>query len=288
MSTLARPTPVYVASPRRPTAADLLRQTVREVAAHSDLVRQLARATMRRAGAHTILGNVWWVLDPLLQMPLYVLLVGVILRSGTPDFPLFLFSAILPWKWFTSSLSEATSSVATRDQLIKQVAFPKIALPISAIVAVVPQFLFGLAPLLLMMGLFYRHRLSAFILLVPVVAAVQLVLSLAIGILLAICNAFARDTGRLTGFVFRIWFILSPALYSSDRIEHVSGRYPMLGIAFRLNPFTTLFESYRAVIYEGTFPSFIALVAVLLVSLGLLATTSIFFKRLEPSLAKIL
>jgi ABC-type polysaccharide/polyol phosphate export permease len=288
MSTLARPTPVYFSSARRPSAVEQLATAIREIAGWRELVRQLALADMRRAGAHTIIGNVWWVLDPLFQMPLYVLLVGVVLRSGTVDYPLFLFSAVLPWKWFTSGLTDATMSVSSRDQLIKQVAFPKIILPVSAIVASTPQFFIGFIPLLVMMGLFYRSHLSAYLLFVPLVAAVQFVFMVALGVLIAICHAFARETGRLTGYVFRAWFFLSPALYSLDRIEHVTARHPALGYFFRLNPFTTLFDAYRAAIYDARMPNLAPLAVLLAASLALFCGTALVFKRLEPRLPKIL
>ena len=288
MSTFARSTPLYVATGRRPSAFELVRDAIREVVGWRELIRQLALADMRRAGAHTIIGNVWWVLDPLLQMPLYVLLVGVVLRAGTPDYPLFLFAAILPWKWFTGGLTDATVSVASRDQLIKQVAFPKIILPVAAVVAATPQFFIGLLPLLVTMVLFYRSHLSFFLLLLPFVAAVQLVFMAGLGVLIAICHAFARETGRLSGYLFRAWFFLSPALYSMDRVEHVIARHPSLHYVYLLNPFTTLFDSYRALIYDARFPNPIPLLILLLASLAFFCLTALVFKWLEPRLAKIL
>jgi ABC-type polysaccharide/polyol phosphate export permease len=288
MSTLARSTPIYVASARRPGPLELLRETLREIRSRADLIRHLMGSSMRRAGVNTLLGNVWWVVDPLIQMPLYVLFVGVILRSGTPAYPLFLFSAILPWKWFTSSLVDASMSAVARDQLIKQVAFPKIVLPIAAVLAIIPQFFFGLIPLLAMIVLFYPDRLTPFLLLIPAVAVVQLVFTFAMAILLAILNVFARDTFRLTGYMLRLWFFLSPALYSTDRIEHVAARYPIVWHAFRLNPFTTLFDAYRALIYRGHFPDPVSLGTLLLFSVGFLLVSLIVFKRLEPNLPKIL
>ncbi len=288
MSTLTKPLPVYVASARRPSAIELIREAVQEVAGRLELIRQLMRAAMRRAGVNTLLGNVWWVLDPVLQMPLYVLLVGVVLRAGTPDYPLFLFSAILPWKWFTSSVIDASMSVSSRDNLIKQVPFPKIVLPISIIASVVPQFFIGFIPLFAMMLALYRPRITFFILLLPVVMLVQLAFTMAIGILMSIFSAFARDTGRLMGYVFRAWFFLSPALYAPERVDRLMSQHPALGYIFYLNPFTTLFEGYRALLYNGRWPDFGALAVLLLVSLGGLAVSTVVFKRLEPSLPKFL
>jgi ABC-type polysaccharide/polyol phosphate export permease len=279
---------IYVGSPGPPASVDLLGAAIREIVSRRRLIRYLVAAATRKAGTNTLLGHVWWILDPLLQMPLYVLLVGMILRSGTADYPLFVFAAVLPWKWFTSSVADATTSVSTRDQLIKQVPFPKLVLPVAAITSGIPQFAFGLIPLLGLMLLFYRDRISLFLLLIPVVAAVQLLLTLAAGILLAAFDVFARDTGRLTGHVLRLWFFLSPGLYSTDRIDHVTARHPAVGYFFRLNPFTTLFEAYRDLIYRARLPDPAALAWLLIASACLLALTLIMFKRLEPRFAKVL
>lgn len=279
---------IYVGSPGRPTSMDLLRAAIREIVARRELIRRLMEAVTRRTGTHTLLGNIWWILDPLLQMPLYVLLVGVILGSGTVDYPLFVFAAILPWKWFTTSLADATISITTQDTLIKQVSFPKLVLPVATIFASVPQFVFGLLPLLGLMLVFYRDRLSPWLALLPVVAVIQLVLTLATGILLAAFNVFARDTGRLAVHVLRLWFFLSPGLYSTDRIDHVMARHPAVGYVFRLNPFTTLFEAYRDLVYRARVPDPAALGALLLGSSCALAVTLVAFKRLEPRFAKLL
>ena len=88
--------------------------------------------------------------------------------------------------------------------------------------------------------------------------------------------------------MLRLWFFLSPALYATDRIDHVAERYPIVGVAFRLNPFTTLFESYRDLIYHGRPFDVAALAGLLLASIALLALTTVVFKRLEPSFAKVL
>jgi ABC-type polysaccharide/polyol phosphate export permease len=218
-------------------------------------------------------------------MPLYVLLVGVILRSGTADYPLFVFAAVLPWKWFTSSMADATPSVSTRDQLIKQVPFPKLVLPVAAITAGIPQFAFGLIPLLGLMLLFYRDRISLFLLLIPVVAAVQLLFTYAAGILLAAFDVFARDTGRLTGHAAAVVLPVAGALLDrSDRPRHrpAPGRRPLL-------PIEPLHDAVRGIPRPHLPPASRILRRWhgLIASACLLAITLITFKRLEPKFAKV-
>ena len=204
---------------------------------------------MKRKGADTLLGNIWWVLDPLLQMVVYVVFVAIILQTPQPDYPLFILSAILPWKWFTSSINDATSSVVSQERLIKQIQFPKIVLPVAATTAGVVGFAFGLIALAVIM-LFYLDRVSINLVFIPVIAAVQYVFTLGMALAVSSINVFFRDLGNVLRHILRLWFYLSPALYSlrAAGTQFFQDNPILLDIA-RANPFAILFESYRAVIY---------------------------------------
>jgi ABC-type polysaccharide/polyol phosphate export permease len=255
------------------------------------LIRYLVQADMRKKGADSLLGNIWWLLDPLLQLAVYVVLVQVIFQQRIPDFALFVFAAILPWKWFNSAVNDAIMSVTSQERLIKQVKFPKLVLPTAAVMAGVVNFAFGLVTMMGLMVVFYLDRISPFLLWIPAIAVVQLVFTMAAAFVFAAVNVFFRDLGNLARHALRIWFYLSPGLYSVDRLASVS---PILGTITWFNPFTILFEAYRSVIYgkaDGsgpTTPDLVPLVVLLLVSMVLLALATVFFKRLEPSFAKVL
>ena len=91
------------------------------------------QAGLRKSGADTLFGNIWWILDPLLQMLVYVILVSVIFQRDQPAYPLFIFAAILPWKWFGSAIQDGTVSVVSQERLIKQINFPKLVLPVASV-----------------------------------------------------------------------------------------------------------------------------------------------------------
>ena len=91
----------------RPGPLRLLLDAIDDVRSRRRLIGYLVRADIKKKGADTLLGNLWWVLDPLLQMVVYVVLVSIIFQRPTPDYPLFMFAAILPWKWFSSSVNDA-------------------------------------------------------------------------------------------------------------------------------------------------------------------------------------
>jgi lipopolysaccharide transport system permease protein/teichoic acid transport system permease protein len=273
----------------------LVREGISDISSRRRLVRYLVQADMRKRGADTFLGNFWWVLDPLLQMVVYVVFVAILSRGrGIEDYPLFIFAAILPWKWFTASISDATTSVVSQDRLIKQIAFPKLVLPVAATTAGVVGFTFGLIPLGMLM-LFFLDRISPYVVLIPVIAAVQYVFTLAMAIMVAAGNVFFRDLGNVSRHILRLWFYLSPGLYSLAFLEEfrVFQDNPILLTIMRLNPFAILFEAYRAVIYGTpeampTFPDGPSLGLLFVVSLGLLAVATVAFKRLEPNFAKVL
>ncbi|HET9436065.1 MAG TPA: ABC transporter permease [Candidatus Limnocylindrales bacterium] len=282
--------PVASYGGERPNALRLVVAGFTDIWSRRRLARYLVQAEMTKHGADTVLGNVWWILDPLLQMGVYVIFVTLLVggRGTIEDYPLFVFAAILPWKWFSSAVNDAIQSVVARERIIKQVHFPKIILPVSATLSGIVNFAFGLIPLVLLMLLFYRERLAWTLLLIPLVAVVQFAFTLGLAVLVSAINVFYRDVGNVARHVLRLWFYLSPALYSVAQVNALAADHPIVGIVFGLNPFTVLFEAYRAVVYDGVQPSWLGLAVLLALSVVLLGACTYVFKRLEPAFAKVL
>ena len=150
------------------------------------------------------------------------------------------------------------------------------------------NFGFGLLALAGLLFLFYSDRATPMLIFIPVIAAVQFVFTLALAVIVSAINVFYRDIGNVMRHALRLWFYLSPGLYSVQQISKMTEGHPTIGTIIGLNPFTVLFESYRGVIYDGTLPSFTSLAALLAFSAGLLLIATLFFKRAEPSFAKVL
>jgi lipopolysaccharide transport system permease protein len=278
----------------RPGPLRLISEAIEDIRSRRRLVRYLVQGDIKKKGANTILGNLWWIMDPLLQMGVYVVFVSLILAVDTPGYPLFILAAILPWKWFTASVTDAAGSVVSQEKLIKQIQFPKIVLPVAATTAGVVGFLYGLIPLGGIMLLF-GDRISPYLLLIPVIGVVQYVFTLGVAFLVSAINVFFRDLGNVLRHVLRLWFYLSPALYSMAVLDasNTFKENPVLRTLAHANPFAVLFESYRAVIYGQPnspphAPDWLALLALLGASVMLLAIGTYTFKRLEPMYAKVL
>jgi ABC-type polysaccharide/polyol phosphate export permease len=298
METARVTTPTFSSSARRPGPVGLIGEAAVELWSRRQLVRYLVQADLKKKGADSLLGNLWWVIDPLLQMLVYVVLVEIIFAKKQEAYPLFVFAAILPWKWFSSSLGDAITSVSGQDKLIKQVHFPKLVLPTAAMVAGIANFAFGLIPLLALMILWYPEKLSLNLLFIPLIAVVQLTFTAALGFVAGAINVFYRDIGNVSRHILRLWFYLSPALYGVTTLASLAESHPSMYRAMELNPFFTLLLAYRKVIYgvetanggsgpPGA-PDWAALGTLLLVSLALVLLATIFFKRIEPTFAKVL
>ncbi len=280
--TEALASPRVRAKKRGPIA--LVRTGFGEMFGRRRLTRYLVGAELKRTHADTAFGQIWWILDPLLQMSVYFILFAVMLSTNIPDYPLFLFVAILPWKWFSTTMNETTLSIVAHQSLIRQIQFPKLVLPTAAVVAGTMSFGFGLIALGLVY-LFYLDRLSPWVLCLPFIAAVQFVLTLALGILFSALNAFFRDVQNVMSHALRLLFYLSGALIPLDRIAQ---SHPSLYSILSLNPFAVLFKQYRAVTYATTAPDWAALGVVLAFSFVVLLVAIYFFKRVEPAFARIL
>jgi len=239
----------------------------------------LAKLKIRHKG--TYLGYLWWLLDPLLSMGVYVLIVQIIFRSGSPDYPLFVFLALLSWRWFSSTLNEATSSIRIKSSLIKQIYFPKIILPFSVIFANLVNFGFGVL-LLAVLLIVFKVDFTVYFLFFPLVILVQLLFTIGLSMIVTHLNVFFKDISNLLIYILQIWFFLSPGIYSPDLVPD------NFKFIYSLNPFYTLFNSYRDSIMYAQLPNLLALGIISALSLIIIFIGIKLISRSEGNYAKIL
>jgi len=216
----------------------------------------------------------------LLLAAVFVLLIGVILGRGGPAFPAFILAAIIPWKFFSSSVLRASRCIAQRSSLLQQIPFPRAALPISTVLGEFVDFLFALIPLF---GVMFVYGLwpTACTLYLPLIIGVQMMFTMGFALLISVCGAYFRDTPNLLTYLLRVWFYLSPALYSVDRVPE------RFRAVFLANPFATLFTSYRDVLMHGRPPDLQALGLTAAAGLALSVVALKIFLKHENDLAKL-
>lgn len=279
-------TELTVGRPRRGTVGTIL-ESLSSLVERRRLVWYLTISEIRNKGANSLLGNIWWFLDPALQLFVYFLLVSVIFQQAQPAILLFLGSAILPWKWFSAALASATTSVRGREQVMRQIAFPHLVLPASSVFASVANFAFALVPLGALY-LLYPDRLTPWALAVLPVAAVQFLWTVPVVIMLSAVAVFFRDISNFIPHGLRIWFYLSPALFPLEKLQALGDQYPWFGFFVTINPFTWLFSGYRDALYYGRSPEWEVLGILALASIPATLLSIYLFRRVSPLFVKVL
>lgn len=231
-----------------------------------ELTGELVRRDVRLRYKRSVLGVLWSLLNPLLQLLVFSLIFGLLLPLNIPHFPLFLFVGLLAWNWFQASLTEATGAVVDNRDLVRRPGFPTVILPVVPVITNLIHLLLAL-PVLAAFLLIGGIALQPVALILPIVLAVQFLVTAGLAYLVAAFNVTFRDVRYLLSFALLLGFYLSPVFYDPTVIP------ARLRPLYYLNPMVTLIESYRALLLAGTWPPFallalVALAGAVLVWLG--------------------
>ncbi len=259
-----------------------LRQLVRYRALIQSLVTRELKARYRGS----VLGFFWSFINPLLLLVVYSFVFTVVLPGTHPPeiepYALFLFCGILPWTWFSSSLTEAANSLMAGGNLIKKVLFPAEILPIVAVLSNMMHFFFGL-PILLAFLIWFRPTISFVeVLWFPVVVAVQLLFTLGLSLLLAALTVHFRDIKDILSNLLTLWFFATPIIYPMHLAPGTISK-----AVLNANPFSHFAVSYQEILfYEGPFGHWKWLLAILVASVLLFLLGYFLFDRLRDSFAE--
>ena len=208
--------------------------------AYRALVASLVWRQLATRYRRSILGVLWTILNPLLLMGVYSLVFAFYLRVRTPHYPAFVFSGLLPWLWFASSLGEGVNAIVGGGGLVTRVHFPPQILPAVTVLANLANFLLSLPVLIVFLALYGVAPTGRWLLL-PVIMAIQLVFTLGIVFLVAALNVHYRDVQHLVANAIMLLFFLTPVLYPADQVPAVVRRF------LWLNPLTGIIQSYQAI-----------------------------------------
>jgi ABC-type polysaccharide/polyol phosphate export permease len=253
---------------------------LRSIRGYRDLLRYIVGASLRTENTGTVFGFLWWLIDPILLMLVYIILVQVVFNAGEPDYPIFIITAIIAWEYFNDGTRQGMATTLGRQRSMRQVAFPRAILPLAATTGAFVHFLMAI-PIVIVSAIFFGISPAPASLLVLPLGVIQFVFTLGMSYLLSSINVIFRDTRHLVDYGFRVWFFLSPALYTVDRIP---ARYRHV---FQLNPFAQFFTGYRAAVIDHRMLSAGSLAYVSAVSIGMLVLGYLVFVKLEPLFAKV-
>lgn len=228
-----------------------------------DMFLGLVMRDVRQRYKGSMFGILWSMMNPLLMMLIYTVVFSFIMRVKIPNYSLFIFCGLLPWFWFQTALTNGCTVIVANAALIKKVAFPTEILPLVSVTSNLVNLLLSLPVLFLFMALDHVAPAPSLFLL-PVLLAIQYVLTAGIAFILAAVQVFFRDTEQVLANVLMLWMYATPVIYSADMIPK---RFIRLVL---LNPISPLVMSYQHIILDQTFPPFTYLLYPLVVGIVLL------------------
>ncbi len=233
----------------------------------------------------TAIGAAWAVLQPFLTMLIFSLFFGALAHipsQGLP-YPIFYYSALLPWMYFAASLQNATNTIVENQRVITKVYFPRLALPISAVLSGLVDFAISFLMFVAMMAYYHIHPTLA-VLWMPVFLLMAVLTALGMGLWLSALNAIYRDVRYVVPFLVQFWLFASPVVYPSSL---VSARWPKWVWLYGLNPMVGVIEGFRwSLTGHGEPPGRLVLISSAVVVVVLLSGLA-YFQRMETTIADV-
>ena len=255
---------------------------LRELWEYRELLYFLTWRDIKVRYKQTVLGAAWAVIQPLFMMLVFSLFFGKL--AGVPSdgipYPVFTFCGLLPWQLFAHSLTQASNSLVGSQNLITKVYFPRLVVPISAVLGGVVDFAVAFV-LLLGMLFFYAIVPGWQVLALPGLVLLAILTALAVGLWLSALNVQYRDVRYTITFLVQFWLFATPVAYPSSIVPE---KWRLL---YALNPMVGVVDGFRwALLGKPETPGVPLLTSVIVVLL-LLSGGLYYFRRLEQQFADI-
>jgi len=196
----------------------------------------------------TVLGAAWAVIQPVIQMVVFTLIfsnAAGLSSEGVP-YPIFNFTALLPWGLFSKAMNDAGRSLVTNRNMITKIYFPRLTIPVASVLAGMVDFAIALAVYIVIIlyysiapGSTYTYKFTPALFALPLFILLALIATLGVSLWFSAMNVVYRDVGHILPFLTQIWFFATPIVYSASIVS------PKWQILYALNPLTGVVEGFR-------------------------------------------
>ena len=249
---------------------------LKELYNYREMVYNLVKKDLRGRYKGSVLGFLWTFINPLLQLAVYTMVFSTIMRVNVDKFYMYLFIALIPWIFFTTSILGGTISIIQNKDLIKKIYFPRIVIPISTVLATFMNMVFSM--IVVILTLFISGiGISYYILLLPLIMILEFFLVLGMVFLFSSLNVFFRDIEYILSIIMMVWFYMTPIVYT---VEMIPEKYKAL---FYLNPMTNIVIFYRDILFYKRMPSFGFIGGVFLYSMAMIVIGFFVFQKLQKN-----
>lgn len=272
-------TPVIITPP-----SSLELPNFRELWDYRDLLFFLTRRDLKVRFQQTVIGFLWIALQPIINMLIFYLILGVLARVPTEGipYPIFFLSGFVVWQLFSQIINSSAYSLLGNIGVIIKSYFPRLALPLSSTLGSMVDF--GVSYLILLIFLLTNHfPITPRYLFLPVLLILTVIFSSGVGLLFGALMVVFRDTKNLLGFIMMIWMYITPIMFP---ISIVPKEYQFL---FYINPLTSLVETYRWMFLgRGTLPPLSYFLLSFIVAAGIWFVGAVAFRSMENKIADVM
>lgn len=260
---------------------------LRTLYANRYMIKSFAMADLKKRYAGSFGGLFWSVIQPLFMILTYYLVFSFVFKAkveadyGTPSYTLWLVGGLIPWLFFSETVSRSTGMLHENSSLVTKTLFPSEILPICLLVSAIVNHLIGLAILLVFVVIVSGGISPMAVLILPYFFLLS-VLVLGFSWALSSMNVFIRDIGQFIGIALNLWFFYTPIVFP---ISIIPEKYRLL---FKLNPMYHVVEGYRKSIINGAYPDYYHLVYLAAVSALVFVVGGLLYKRLKPAFVEVL
>ena len=263
-------------------ATDRLANGLKELWQYRELLYFLVWRDVKVRYKQTAIGAAWAIIQPLMTMIIFTMVFGKFANmpsDGLP-YPIFSFVALLPWTYFSKALGQSVSSVVADANLITKVYFPRLLLPLAAVVGGLIDFAIAFIFLLGMMA-WYGLAPHWGLLVLPFFVLLTMLTALSVSVWLSVINVRYRDVGQAIPFLVQIWLFASPVAYPASVVPE-NWRF-----LYNLNPLAGIIEGFRWALLGSQNPPVVSLLSTSAIVLALLYGGIVFFKRMEKTFADV-
>ena len=250
---------------------------------YRDLLLELVKREIKTRYKQSILGYVWVILVPLINLVVLTIVFSFLIRLPTGDipYPIFLFVGLIPWTFTANAISLATESLVSNSTLITKIYLPREIFPIAAVLAKMVD-LFLSAVILVFFLLIFGVKPHLTLLLIPFILMVQTLLILGVSFILSAINVFFRDVENVLNVFLVVWMYLTPVLYPPELIPK------NLTPLFNLNPMMGIVNAYRNVIFYGVLPPWQSFGYAVIFAVGIFIAGLVFFNNRSRYFADVI
>jgi len=250
-----------------------IKKRIKDIWEFKYLVYNLVLRDLKVKYKGSTLGFLWSLLNPLVMIVVYTVAFKFVMKISVPNFPIFLFSALLPWNFLSSTLSMGVTSITENSSLVKKVYFPREALPLSIVLVNLFHFLLTFVVLIPAL-LFFNIKPGFVFFFLIVIIFFQSLFVLGLTLMAAALNVYFRDIKHFLEVLLNLWFWVTPIIWPLGLLPE---KYR--GLA-NLNPFTSFIQAYRDIILDGKFPQMLTVLLVVIIGISIfLFGAFVFHKR---------